>query len=449
MSVVIPSLRAAIAVPSWAKNELWRRARAVPSLDLRFADNKSLVDAVTGASLVTFTRASSGTFVDSAGVIQTAATDVPRFDHNPTTLESLGLLVEEQRTNLLLRSEGFDTTWPTGAGSGNFVVTANDAIAPNGSLTADRGTDTVDGSNQAHQTSQGVELVSGLAYTASVYAKLDTAGGLALGFAGSGAFSAEQRVSFNLVNQTSAIQLGTPTNLSIVAVGDGWYRVSVSFTATASGTGLLFIRILDSSQSGFYQGTGSQSLFLWGAQLEAGAFPTSYIPTTTAAVTRSADVASITGSNFSSWYNQGAGTLFANGVTTVPSGTLSASIQPSLAFISDDTANNRIGFFYNTANTFVTRVVVSGTQTNPFDSTPGTLPAATRIALAATTGANGAGASVNGNTPGSSSPAAMPVVDRLFLGTNHVGAAHLNGTIRRLAFWGQRLPNNILQSITQ
>ena len=89
----------------WVRNDLWRRARAVPSLDLRFADNKSLTDAVTGASLVTFTRASSGTYTDSAGVLQTAATDVPRFDHDPTTGESLGLLVEEQRTNLLLRSE--------------------------------------------------------------------------------------------------------------------------------------------------------------------------------------------------------------------------------------------------------------------------------------------------------------------------------------------------------
>ena len=62
MSVVIPSLRAAIAVPGWAKNELWRKARAVPSLDLRFADNKSLTDATTGSNLVTFTRASSGSW---------------------------------------------------------------------------------------------------------------------------------------------------------------------------------------------------------------------------------------------------------------------------------------------------------------------------------------------------------------------------------------------------
>jgi hypothetical protein len=77
MSVVIPSLRGAIAVPGWAKNDLWRRARAVPSLDLRFADNKSLTDAATGSSLVTFTRASSGTFVGSAGVF--TSSKIQRF----------------------------------------------------------------------------------------------------------------------------------------------------------------------------------------------------------------------------------------------------------------------------------------------------------------------------------------------------------------------------------
>jgi len=88
---------------------LWAKAGAVPSLDLRFADDKSLIDAVTGQQLVTHTRVGSGTFTDSAGTLQTAATNVPRFDHNPTTGESLGLLVEEARTNLLLNSGTLST----------------------------------------------------------------------------------------------------------------------------------------------------------------------------------------------------------------------------------------------------------------------------------------------------------------------------------------------------
>jgi hypothetical protein len=141
----------------------------VPSLDLRFADNKSLVDAVTGASLVTFTRASSGTFVDSAGVIQTATTDVPRFDHNPTTGESLGLLVEEQRSNLCLRSEEFATSpWS----ASNVTVTANQEVAPNGTTTADTLTAT-----SANGTVTQPITTTAIAMTFSVYLKRKTGTG--------------------------------------------------------------------------------------------------------------------------------------------------------------------------------------------------------------------------------------------------------------------------------
>ena len=111
MSLALAGKRAALLPGAWARNDLWRRARAVPSLDLRFADNKSLTDAVTGQSLVTFTRASSGTYVGSDGLVKTAT------------------------TNLLLRSEEFDNaSWV----KLNSTVTANAATAPNGSLTADK-----------------------------------------------------------------------------------------------------------------------------------------------------------------------------------------------------------------------------------------------------------------------------------------------------------------------
>ena len=82
MTLALPSRR---LPPQWVRNDLWRRARAVPSLDLQFADRKSLVDGISGQNLITFTRASGGTSVDSAGVLRTAANDEPRFGHNPTT----------------------------------------------------------------------------------------------------------------------------------------------------------------------------------------------------------------------------------------------------------------------------------------------------------------------------------------------------------------------------
>ena len=110
MSFLLVAQRA-LTVPGWVKNTLWRAAKATPSLDLPFAESKSLVDAITGRQLISFARASSGTYVDSAGVLRTAT------------------------TNLLLRSEEFnDASWTKTRSS----ATANAIAAPDGSLTADK-----------------------------------------------------------------------------------------------------------------------------------------------------------------------------------------------------------------------------------------------------------------------------------------------------------------------
>jgi hypothetical protein len=461
----------------WVKNELWRRARAVPSLDLRFADDKSLVDATTGAQLVTFTRASSGTFVGSDGVIRTAVTNLaprseefnesawskvncsitsnaitapngtqtadkiventattvghyvgpsptypaisgqtiaysvfakagertflqlihtaigtaggnviagfdlssgtagtpndgasssitsvgdgwyrcslvftakttgntlaqirlalnsaatsssytgdgtsglflwgaqleqsatvgeyipttstinsaPRFDHNPTTGESLGLLVEESRTNLLLQSNQFDTTWT----NTNSSETAAAGTAPDGTNTAWELKDTADAVSTAHSLVQSpsTSFTSGVAYTFSCWMKAGTLteGGLAFP---SSAFTTAINCRINL-STGAVISSSATVSASTVPYANGWYRVIATATATATATGAVNIRPGNGALS--YIGTGTGTILVWGAQIEAGAFATSYIPTTTAAVTRAADVASITGSNF-------------------------------------------------------------------------------------------------------------------------------------------------------
>jgi hypothetical protein len=316
----------------------------VPSLDLRFADNKSLVDAVTGASLVTFTRASSGTVTDSAGVIQTAATDVPRFDHNPTTGESLGLLVEEQRSNLLLNSATLSTQSVTVAAAANTL--------------SFYGTGTV--------TLTGVS----------------TAGPL----------------------------VGTGAN----------DRVSLTFTPIV---GVLVLTVSGSVTN---------------AQLEAGAFPTSYIPTTTAAVTRSADVASITGSAFSSWYNATEGTIYHQGSTASAGNFFS---------IDDSTVSNRITSYFPAATAPALFIATGGaTQANISSSA---ITAGSTFAQADVYKANDFVIVTNGGTISTDASGSVPTVNRMVIGVNNFGTANINGTIRRLTFWGQRLPNNILQSITQ
>jgi hypothetical protein len=94
--------------PGTGEDLLYSQA-GTPTLDLRFASSKSLNDYLSGQNLITYTRAGDATFFDANGTIQTAGANTPRFDHDPATGESLGLLIEEARTNLLLNSETLST----------------------------------------------------------------------------------------------------------------------------------------------------------------------------------------------------------------------------------------------------------------------------------------------------------------------------------------------------
>jgi hypothetical protein len=434
----------------WVRDPLWRRARAVPSLDLRFADNKSLTDAVTGASLVTFTRASNGTYTDSAGVIQTAATDVPRFDHNPTTGESLGLLVEEQRANLLLRSEEFGTTWTA---PGLSAVTPNTTVAPNGVTTADTLVETT-GVSEVHRVSQTISVVSGTTYTLSVFAKQGSRQYIYLGFGPNATWNSTGAIGFfDLQNGT----IGTLVNCTatIVAYPNGWYRCTVTSTPTATNAGAIAnIGISSNGTTQTYTGDGSNAVILWGAQLEAGAFPTSYIPTVASTVTRAVDVADMTGTNFSSWYRQDEGSLFGQYVLRGGNqgrfriwdgngaGFNSWDIGPSA------TAGGVLGF--------TTR---SNQGTNSGPRSRGRIDGATNLGYvvkhAAAIAANdfacytrSQSGDFNNNT-GSAVPASgeylPPLVDRLTLANNLSASI----TISRLSYYPVRLPDAQLQALTQ
>jgi len=396
-------------------------------LDLRFALQKTLDPRVT------FTRASSGTFVGSDGLIKTATTDEPRFDHNPTTGESLGLLVEEARTNLLLRSEEFETSWtPTRAS-----VTTNAVAAPSGATTADKLVEDTTATN-THQLQQSVTLVANTTYTFSVFIKSAERTELRVLFsAGSDGINAFFNFATGVATPQANTGSGVVSSTSLVALPNGWYRATVTGLVSPTSTaGAVTLRLINAT-SNSYTGDGTSGLFLWGAQLEAGAFPTSYIPTITATVTRSADVASITGANFSSWYRQDEGTVFVNAINPAASTTLYAA--------SDGTANNRIQADTGT-NTRIARVVAGGT-TQANNSIAYTFGTQQQFALSYVLNSiNFANAGTLGTEDTS---ATIPTVDQLRIGANPTGANALNGTIKRLTYWPQRLPNSTLQGVTR
>jgi hypothetical protein len=408
----------------------------VPSLDLRFADNKSLVDATTGASLVTFTRASSGTFVGSDGVLQTAATDVPRFDHNPTTGESLGLLVEEARTNLLLQSNQFDTTWA----NTNSSETAASGTAPDGTNTAWELKDTLDVISSTHQVTQTITFTSGITYTFTCWMKAGTLtqGGFVLPTA---AFTSGINCRINLLTG-SVLSSSATLAASTTLFPNGWVRVTAVATATATAGGSAAIRIMDGAIS--YIGTGNGTVLIWGAQLEAGAFPTSYIPTTTATVTRAADVASISGSNFSSWYRADEGTVFADGST--PAFTQTTGFVAINAGGSTNRLDIRQSRSLPTVNGAATGV--AWTQV----IAPPTLVANTLYKQATAVSNASHGNSINGALDTSSTTIGTIAATQLIFGMRDSQTAPTGGsvsTIKRLAFWPTRLANTTLQAITQ
>jgi hypothetical protein len=396
-----------------------------PTLNLDFANTKTL------GPLVTFTRASSATYIDSAGTLQTAATDVPRFDHNPTTGESLGLLVEEARTNLLVRSEEFDNaSWTVNPGS--KTVTANTTVAPNGTLTAD--TVTADGISAAHFVDQTATLTA-ISYVYTVYAKAGTNNFIQLRASATlGSRYANFDVSTGATGTSANI-----TSSSIEFVGNGWYRCSMVFTSTAATGTLAIILVTSNSAASAEVNSLSTSVNLWGAQLEAGAFPTSYIPTTSATVTRSADVASITGENFSSWYRQDEGTVFAQ---FRPLSTATIGI----AGFDDGTNNNR--WRLGRASSGEAQQIVQVLAVNQATSIVGSLALNGLASIAATVRLNDCSITANGLMPINDTSCTIPTVNKMIIGSAQAVTA-AGSTIRRLTYWPQRLPNSALQAITQ
>jgi hypothetical protein len=602
------------------RNPLWTTARAVPSLDLRFAENKSLVDATTGAQLVTFTRASSGTFVGSDGVLRTAVTNLQRWSEDFT--------------------QGLTPT--------NATLTANQGIAPNGTLTADQFLETTANGLHVQEIVDHV-FIAGVTYTFSCYAK--TIGNRNFGPAFPTAFGSARFGFFDLTGSGSVVSTNAGVTASIQAVGDGWYRCSITSTCVTGGGARVGVFIA-SGTSISYAGDITKGLLLWGAQLEQsstvgeyipttstinsaprfdhnpttgeslgllveeartnsirnntmvgavagtpgtvptnwsvaaaaglttnvigtgtsqgvtyvdlqvtgtsnatsyilafdattqiaatagqswswsswlafvsgslsdistvsadfresnsggtqlaagtvalstltsnlvrlsatrvlseattafvqprlrltitngaaiditlriglpqleqGAFVTSVIPTSTTAVTRSADVCSISGSNFSSWYRQDEGTVFTEASTFG-----NAATGGILRLVNSDDTGKRIRLSYTSGTNLVYTVVDSTTQASATLAAGLTINTSNKSAAAYQVD-NFAG-SVNGLAPVLDTLGTVPSsLNSVQIGVDGSAVTTiLNGTIRRLVFWGQRLPNNILQTLTQ
>jgi len=313
------------------------------TLDLQFATDKTL--AARKGPTPTFTRASAATFIGSNGLIQSAAINAARFDHDPSTLVCRGLLVEETRTNLVFPSDTLGTQTRT-------VTAASHTLSFYGT---------------------GTVVISG-AHVATV-------------------------------------------------TGTGEYPTRTTLTFTPS-AGSLVLTV-----------TGSVTQ----AQLEAGAFATSYIPTTTASVVRSADVCSITGSDFTGFYNQSEGTFLTQSIKT------STNINAFIINASDNSFINGTDLRYATVTTPSAVINVAGAgQTTGFS---GTIISGASAKQALTYKLNDCAYSLNGAAAITDTSALTPTVNRINFGSAYTGQP-LNGHIAAIRYFKKRLSNAKLQTLT-
>ena len=352
--------------------------------------------------------------------LQTAPINTPRFDFNPTTGESLGFLIEQSSTNLLTYSQDYtNAVWTKATGC---TVNNSATIAPDGTQTANSISQTTNGdTNGVYRT--GAIFQSGR--TVSLYLK---AGEITSVTAQNGA---GQQWTFNLTTGVFS-SVNAVYTTSSVSVGNGWWRLQIVLGSVA---GTDFFIGATSGASAY------NKFYMWGFQIEALAFSTSYIATTSAQVTRASDNASMTGTNFSSWYNNQQGTLYAENLKTTSGGSASFGV----ASISNGTSSNSTNLYIN-PTVSLTDIDVLNNGATQFSYYSGAYAKKQAVSFA-----NNSMAGSSGGTISTSSTGLVPSnVNQLVLGNVYSTSQsyQLNGWIKKLAYYPIAVTSAQLQALT-
>lgn len=279
----------------------------------------------------------NATRVNSEGLIENVLSNVPRLDYSDGGCPSL--LVEPQRTNLLLRSEEFDDVyWDKQAST----ITQNAIISPNNTLTMDKLVSDVSGVNPRAQKS--LTFLDNTNYTFSIFVKPSEWGYVVLTLRDKN-LSTDRNAWFNINTGEFETVSGSLTARVLDSFSDNSYRISVTINSLTGATSPIVRVIATNADNTFTTGDGTSGIYIWGAQLEVGSNATSYIPTVASTVTRNADVISKTG--ISDLIGQTEGTFYAEIAS------FSSTIVGDTRFItlSDNTSNNFIGIGFISSGT--------------------------------------------------------------------------------------------------
>jgi hypothetical protein len=356
---------------------------------------------------MTVVRNTSATRDNSSGLVELVGNNVPRLEYEASG-SCPTILLEPQRTNLALYSEQFENSLWVKVGSA--TISQNTTISPDGTLDADTLSNADGLAWSSGNVLQGAFPTLALTtYTFSIYVKS----------LGSTTFS------IGLRNQSTGIIVS-----SNIVPTSNWQRISVTQTTTVN------------TSIGLLIGNTNGNVAIWGAQLEVGAYITSYIPTTTTALTRNADVISKTG--ISDLIGQTEGTIYAEIKVNKLIGTASRYIF----HISDGTANNRIyiAFSGSSSNVLRGRIFNGGTLQCSIDTSTITTTGTYKLALAYKN--NDIVFYVNGVQIGVDTSATIPTCSIVDIGHNYAGASQLSDGISNANIFKTRLTNTELQSLT-
>jgi hypothetical protein len=356
--------------------------------------------------------------------------NIPRLDYSNGTCPSL--LVEPQRTNVLQRSQEFENAYWTKSAS---TITANNTTAPNGTLTADKLVE--NSSIGEHAIARVAAMSAAGVYAFSVYAKAAERTRIAIGNSSAGHYAIFD-LSTGTVVQSSQ---GTVTNGQISSIdANGFYRVCCIITVTSAASSV--INLVSTGTTINYTGDGTSGLFIWGAQLEAGSYPTSYIPTTSASVTRNADVISKTG--ISSLIGQTEGTIFFEGVIYGEN----PSVNRRILSISNGTTATAINIQTPVLNSKLEFEVTNGGATQVFISAANnSLVYGQNFKAAFAYKANDFVAYINGVQIGTDTNGTVPTCDKLSFDRGN-NTSNFEGSAKAAALWKTRLTNDELATLT-
>jgi|SRR5690625_1046887 len=364
--------------------------------------------------LANVTRASGGGRFNEFGQYEWVPANTPRIDYDPVTGICRGILIEEQRTNLLTRSEAIEN-WNT---SGSPEILPVYVVSPRGDETA-RVMKT-DGSAGTHGkwSSAGSDLPLGKVVYSLFLKGVTENARIRMNVLGSGVDAGPSAI----VNLDTGEVTGSGA-VQVVPLPNGWWWVAIEGEVTGPGTvnAVCYAPAVEGP---------AQEVAVWGAQLEQGSSPTSYIPTEGSQVTRAADIASVV--ELSPWFNPNEGTIFVDAET--------ASAGFALTIYS--TASNAMSIPYGPTGGPAAQFVTGGVA-----KTLGTRAASGKVAVSYSP--SGAAVCVNGGAVVERSDIVMPPVSALRIGARYDGEFQFNGHLRSITYYPKALSTEQLQELTK